>query len=284
MTPAEFSKSLIEHQRAQDEYAYLAQITHFDEETLRLLHVRFNAIDSSIERDARVSLEEFAKIIQMPPKSILVSRFFKYMDTHNVGLTFRIFATTMSILSEQAPLSEKIKLSFYLCDLNDDGYVDRAELADIIKDCLPELKPLELSEERIEEIVQNTFDQLQPSEPDKISFDEYSEYILQHEDVGQRILAPYSLDISKLIEYEAESRRLRRYSMDSMLDKSMNGLHHGPLMTPKGSVKSRVRGMFPSITTGTDAVTTIVDPRDICADDDFELSDDERAKSSSFLM
>ena len=225
-----FTKSLIEHQEAQDEYKYLSNITHFDENTLRLLHLRFNAIDCSIERDSRISLNEFAKIICMSPSSILVCRFFKYMDVHNLGgLTFRIFATTMSILSKKASQIEKIKLSFYLYDLNDDGYIDKNELYQIIKDCLPEINIFNHNNKHkdkyINIIIQNTFKQLKCDK--KISFKQYQQFIINsNESIKKRILSPFSLDINKLIQYEAESRRLRRYSQESISKKE---LHHGPL-------------------------------------------------------
>eukprot|EP01084_Bolivina_argentea_P104968 187911_1 len=257
----EFAKLLVQHQTAQDQYEYLSNVTHFDENTLRLLHVRFNAIDSSIERDSRISLDEFAKIIQMSPKSILVSRFFKYMDVHNLGLTFRIFATTMSILSREASKTEKIKLSFHLCDLNDDGYIDKNELMCIITDCIQELKPLQINKEQINIIVENTFKKISNVEKNKISFDEYFQFVSKPK--NYRLLAPFSLDIDKLIQYEAESRRLIGFDEESMDTKI---LHHGPL-SPEPDNK-KIRDYLPSVTFGDkiERVSSIHDALDICAD------------------
>ena len=274
-----FAKSLTQHQTQQDEYAYLSNITHFDEDTLRLLHVRFNAIDSSIVRDSRISLKEFAKIIKMSPDSILVTRFFKYMDGHNLGgLTFRIFATTMSILSKQASEIEKIKLSFYLCDLNDDGYIDRNELIDIIKDCLSEIEPLNVfkhycdSMNYINIILQNTFKQMNISETEttKISFQQYYQFITNNNQYKQRILSAFSIDINKLIQYEAESRRLVMISNKEIIDKNKI-LHHGPLLPSHNSYNVTIEKIYDyliqkSISNKIESVQSIHDPSQIMCD------------------
>eukprot|EP01083_Nonionella_stella_P059824 156549_1 len=255
---AEFTQSLNQHQDAEDEYHYLSTITHFDTNTLRLLHARFNAIDSLIERDSRITLDEFAKILNMSPKSILVSRFFNHMDVHNMGLTFRIFASTMSILSKHGSQSEKIRLSFSLYDQNDDGFIDKQELMQIVKDCLPELKPLHLDQTTIDHIVQNTFRQIEHADANKISLDEYQAFILKEE--NHRMLDPFCLDVTKLIDYEAESRRLVGFSEQTM---DARTLHHGPL-----SPNKKPSLQLPDIIFGdkVERVVSIHDAWDICVD------------------
>jgi len=252
-----FQESLLQHQSAEDEYKYLSEITHFDENTLRLLHKRFCDIDGSIEKDSRISLAEFAKIIEMSPDSIVVSRFFKYMDVHSLGLTFRIFACTMSILSRSASQMEKMKLSFSLYDQNDDGFIDRKEVTDIIADCLDELRPLTLNEQQIEQIVENTFECVAPEIADRISFQEYCRFVALPQ--NKRLLAPFSLDVAQLIEYEAESRRLLKYSEEVTESRS---LHHGPLCVDN----RKIRDYLPSVHFGdrVERVQSIHNAHDIC--------------------
>ena len=45
-----FFNALTKFQSDESEYEYLERITHFDTETLRLLHVRFSNIDKSINK------------------------------------------------------------------------------------------------------------------------------------------------------------------------------------------------------------------------------------------
>ncbi len=220
---SQFFNALHKFQSDEDEYEYLSRITHFDIETLRLLHVRFLSIDKSIDKDARISLQELAKCINQSPSNILLTRFFKFMDNRQVGLTFRIFATTMSILSIQASHSEKLKLSFSLYDLNDDGFIDKMELKELIMDSLKELKPLKLSEDIVDIIIENTFDQIQCDKVDKISFKEYCEYMQQPQNL--RLLQYFSFDIKQLVKFEKDVRRRKMMRQESMKNKI---LHHGP--------------------------------------------------------
>lgn len=276
-----FEKSLMQHQNEQDEYTYLSNITHFDEATLRLLHVRFNAIDGCIERDSRISFEEFAKIIEISPDSILLRRFFKFIEKEQNlgGLTFRTFASTMSVLSQHASEDEKIKLSFYLCDLNDDGFIDKNELFNLIKDCLMALKPPNIfkhycKNESIDIILQNTLKQMNILQTEKeniqISFEQYHQFITHKNNLQykQRILAAFSLDINKLIQYEAESRRLIMISNKEIIDKKKI-LHHGPLYNNDrnssiGKIKDYI--MERSLNDKIERVDSISDPLKITCD------------------
>ncbi len=118
-----------------------------------------------------------------------------------------------------------------------------------------------LNEDGINIIVENTFKRIGNVDGNKISFDEYCNFVSLAE--NHRILAPFSLDINKLIQYEAASRRLRKYSLSSM---NLKKLHHGPLATD--SENKTVRQFFPSMIFGDkiERVSSIHDPTAICAD------------------
>ena len=55
-------------------------------------------------------------------------------------LSFRVFARTMSVLSDKASFAEKCELSFNLYDLNNDNFIDKTELKTIIMDLLETAK------------------------------------------------------------------------------------------------------------------------------------------------
>jgi len=274
---------LIELQGTENEYVYLSNLTHFDEDTLRLLHVRFKSIDRCIEEDSRISLQEFAACIEMSPNSILVSRFFKYIDSHNLGLTFRVFATTMSALCEQASIMEKIRLTFHLYDLNDDGHIDRDELTDLISDCITEMKPLQLTNECVQTIVNNTFDCVAHQEADRISFEEYYNFITSDDRHIHRFIQPFCLDVTKLIHYEAESRREKRYTSKSVSERE---LHHGYLFS--FNAKKGIMPFMPDISIGIDRVNSIHDAQEIHSEfhekSETSMNDVPRAKSLSFML
>eukprot|EP01083_Nonionella_stella_P104964 301477_1 len=215
-------QAIIKTQEDQNEYEYLSNVTHFDVATLQLLHTRFQAIDASMVKDSRISLQEFANVVGISSNSILVQRMFDFMDPSQMQhLTFRIFAKTMSIFSREASIDEKLRLSFHLYDLNDDGFIDKYELECIIKDCLAQLKPLHLSDKMIQQIIQNTL-----HERDKITYLEYAQLIQGSKHIKNNFLLSFSLDVTKLIRYEADERKYVPINADSIKDKT---LHHGAL-------------------------------------------------------
>eukprot|EP01084_Bolivina_argentea_P291908 501755_1 len=237
----QLQNALRKTQEDHSEYEYLSSITHFNVATLKLLHTRFLAIDKSIIKDSRISLEEFAQAVGTSCNGILVKRMFDYMDTLQMNsLTFRIFARTMSILSHHASIEEKLKLSFHLYDLNNDGFIDKNELTDIVNDCLPQLKPLKLDDEMIDIIINNTL-----NGKDKMSFLEYCQLIEENKNVKRNFLLSFSLDVDQLIKYEANNRRFIPYHSASIRGKQ---LHHGPLQSPtKDSTKKSILKKFDSL-------------------------------------
>ena len=194
-TAVQFQRDLSRHQQTEEEYQYLTKLTTFSATTLRLLKYRFDAIDQTIEADGQVSIEEFAKVLEMDPNSILIRRFFKYMDKSSMGsLNFRNFATALSSLNLTASDEEKIKLSFFLYDLNDDQQIDRDECTQMVKLALNEIN-MKLSSKQIEVIVNNTFRETDLNGDGVIDYEEYSVYCRKH----PRILEPFRLDITNII-------------------------------------------------------------------------------------
>ena len=94
----------------------------------------------------------------------------------------------------------------------------------------------------IARVVRRTFDAVDTEHAQKMSFAEYSRFA----DSDRRCLAPFSMDIAKLVGYEAERRRLRRLD-DAELEEHSKELHHGPLSLEKAKGKGRARTFWPSI-------------------------------------
>ena len=225
-----FSESLSDFVSAESSnYEYLSQITHFDQNTLRLLHLRFNHILTVCQNDDdeevnanKLSIDAMAEALGLPSDCILVRRLFGYMDEHGMGLSFRVFARTMSVLSDKASFLEKCQLSFCLYDLKNDNVIDPSELKQLIldlmttaSDCLhPSILKLLEDEESdfVDALVANTLEQFELNEHGNVCYDSYCRFMQSN----PRLLAPYSLDIEKLIDYEAEQRRMKRISFDSL--------------------------------------------------------------------
>ncbi len=231
----EFIQNLEKHQKRQNEYGYLAKVTHFDETTLQLLHLRFTRIDSSIEENGSISIGEFANVLGISSKSLLLKRFFNFMDRSDMGeLNFRNFAMAMSMLSDKAPIEDKIELSFIMYDLNGDGKVDKEELKRMVIAALEHVA-MNLGNDQIDAIVENTFELADANRDGFIDKEEYSVFCRNN----PRILQPYSVDVTQLIHYEQESRRHHRVPKTQY-----KPLTHGPMQAPsKGRLKRLRRRM-----------------------------------------
>ncbi|ETO29189.1 hypothetical protein RFI_07937 [Reticulomyxa filosa] len=213
------SQSLEQIKKDQCEYEYLTKITHFDVNTLRLLHARFNGIDMSIHNDGVISMEEFARVLGVDRQSLLVQRFFHFIDKSDMGvLNFRNFAVAMSMLrtsyqtliktqktkSNEASPQEKMEFSFFLYDMNNDKLIDKEELRKMVCSA-SEYIDMHLSEEQIEKLVNDTFLICDKDKNGVIDYNEYCAFCQEN----PRILQPFTIDVENLIQYELESRRKR---------------------------------------------------------------------------
>ena len=110
------------------------------------------------------------------------------------SLNFRNFATALSLLSLEAPDEDKIKLSFFLYDINDDNTIDREECTQMVELALDEIN-MKLSVQQIEDIVNNTFREADANGDGVIDFEEYTMYCKRN----PRVLEPFRIDIATLV-------------------------------------------------------------------------------------
>jgi len=132
---------------------------------------------------------------------------------------------------------------------------------------------MQLSDNQIDEIVNNTFEATDLNHDNKIDFEEYCLYC----EKNPRILQPFCVDVSNLIQYEQESRRRHRYR-ESIAN--YRTLHHGPNKSPNAEKHFFGFGKMKKIAHvgGRDKIVrvrSIHDVAQICAnDDDTKWADD----------
>ena len=154
-------------------------------------------------------------MLAMDSKSILLRRFFTFMDKSATGSLY--FATALSLLSLEAPDEDKLALSFFLYDMNYDKHINRGECRQMVQLGLGEID-MQLSPQQIEVFVSNTFRAADRNKDGVIDFAEYSAYCRRN----PRVLAPFRVDIASLVLDEREKRRSRRVSQPKLLRHSSN--------------------------------------------------------------
>eukprot|EP01084_Bolivina_argentea_P265290 449617_1 len=313
-----FSSELGAYQTEEtNNYEYLSQITHFDQNTLRLLHLRFKHIykthtfyyntnnnnennnqktdnqhiQNTNNVNIKLDINAMSLILGLPIDCILVKRFFNYMDEHRMHqLSFRVFARTMSILSDKASINEKCELSFNLYDLNNDGVIDKNELTLLINDLLlsaasfidPNLIKLinNNSETFINILITNTMKEFNLDINGNISYESYLDYMRQN----QRLLAPFTLDIEKLLDFESEKRRMKRISINSLKKKKLRQMVIGTDPKKKYNKKWKKPQFLKDLSKDQiQKVNSISNPNDICGDlfDQYTLNEGNENESKS---
>ena len=143
-------------------------------------------------------------------------------------LSFRVFARTMSILSDKASFDEKCKLSFNLYDLNNDDLIDKTELRTLIMDLLETakgtdfmdpflVKLINVNDFFVNQLITNTMKLFELDSNGNITYSSYRKFVAKN----PRLIAPFTLDIEKLLDFEAEQRRMKRISLNSLKKKKL---------------------------------------------------------------
>jgi len=168
---------------SDEELDALVRLTHFNELEIKKLFLHFKAISGSMQDDDTIELNEFKATLGRKDDTF-TKRLFQVFDTdRNDHVDFREFALGVSALSERGTVDERIKYSFKIYDIDNDGFIDKGELHQMLKASLLEHNDFSLSEEQIQVLVENTFAEVCADHDDRISFQEYDNMIRQNPSV-----------------------------------------------------------------------------------------------------
>jgi len=138
---------------------------------------------------------------------VLAKTLFRLFDvTKTKQINFRVWALTLSALSRDASLEDKIKFSFSLYDLNSDKKISKDELKQLLISAIKENVAVGLTEEQADEIVSNTFRVVDTDNSGYVDYDEYYTMVMQS---PSTVMASYTLDISNLCQ---AYRKLREHT------------------------------------------------------------------------
>lgn len=256
ITVDEIESAVKNHQANERDYELLSRLTHFDVETVRRLHQRFCEIDS-IEQDEMIDTAELVEALNLGSNSLLGERIFAYFDKlGNGGLGFRNFVMALNGLSEQAPLEEKIKISFYLYDVNQDGCIDASEIRCLV-DAALEGSQQNWSEEQRQQICTQTFNDVDSNGDGVVQFDEYAEYARHH----PQLLRAFTVNIQEII---GDDHRRKRVGTSLTADR--RSLNRGPLAVEHETSSRFKRPKFSKYFRKTEKVKKVAHASQICTD------------------
>ncbi|CAN6483445.1 unnamed protein product [Victoria cruziana] len=96
----------------------------------------------------------------------------------------------MSIFHPNTPEAEKISFAFQLYDIWHTGYIERGEVKEMVMALLSESN-MDLSEDTVESIVNQTFTAVDSKGDGKIDQDEWREFVAHNPSSIQNMTVPY---------------------------------------------------------------------------------------------
>ncbi|KAF0932447.1 hypothetical protein E2562_010356 [Oryza meyeriana var. granulata] len=172
----------------------------FSVSEVEALYELFKKISHSIFRDGLIHKEEFqlALFRNSNKKNLFANRIFYLFDQKCNGvIDFGEFVRSLSMFHPETPSGDKIDLAFRLYDLRGTGCIEREELYEMVLTILNE-SDLFLSEEAVEQIVDQTFKKADLNGDGKIDAAEWKTFASKNLALLKNMTLPYLKDITML--------------------------------------------------------------------------------------
>ncbi|TVU32431.1 hypothetical protein EJB05_24162 [Eragrostis curvula] len=176
----------------------LANETTFSVNEVEALHELYKKISYSIFKDGLIHKEEFqlALFRNINKKNLFADRIFDLFDLKRNGvIEFGEFVRSLNIFHPDTPTTEKVAFAFRLYDLRGTGFIEREELKEMVLALLNE-SDLVLSDEAIEQIVDQTFKQADMNGDNKIDPNEWKDFASKNPGLLKNMTLPYLKDIT----------------------------------------------------------------------------------------
>ena len=148
-----------EPQLTDEELQEYVKSSHFNENEVRTLHKRFKVIAQSQIRDGVVDIGEFQQALGIESRGFAQHLFKAFDKDSSLTLEFREFVKSLSAMCPKATLDEKGKFVFNVYDKNNNGDISKEEFREILQFSLGENRSVHLTQEQINQAVENTFKQ-----------------------------------------------------------------------------------------------------------------------------
>ncbi|CAN6237891.1 unnamed protein product [Urochloa humidicola] len=181
-----------------EDSSILAKETTFSVNEVEALRELYKKISHSIFKDGLIHKEEFqlALFRNSNKKNLFADRIFDLFDLKRNGvIEFGEFVRSLNIFHPDTPMAEKIAFAFGLYDLRGTGYIEHEELKEMVLAILNESE-LILSDDAVEQIVDQTFKQADTNNDGKIDSEEWKVFASKNPGLLKNMTLPYLKDIT----------------------------------------------------------------------------------------
>ncbi|KAI7728176.1 hypothetical protein M8C21_013192, partial [Ambrosia artemisiifolia] len=158
----------------------------------------FNKLSSSIIDDGLIHKEELqlALLNSAGGENLFLNKVFDLFDEKQNGvIEFEEFVHVLGIFHPNAPMEQKIDFAFRLYDLRKTGYIEREEVQEMIVATLKETG-MHLSDEVLEEIIDNTFADADADMDGRINNEEWKNFVIQRPQLLKNMTLPSLRDVT----------------------------------------------------------------------------------------
>jgi len=192
------SSKQLKRDKGYEDPNILAKETTFSVNEVEALYQLYKKISHSIIKDGLIHKEEFqlALFRNSNKKNLFADRIFDLFDLKRNGvIEFGEFVRSLNIFHPDTPMAEKIAFAFRLYDLRSTGFIEREELKEMVFAILNESE-LILSDDVVEQIVDQTFKQADMNDDGKIDFEEWKAFASKNPALLKNMTLPYLKDIT----------------------------------------------------------------------------------------